>query len=130
MIIWLFLGLQSGGGHGLILAPGFPNTGVPAHVQESAITIPPTLVRRSGERGTRSESDGRKAFHRQKARHLAVSRTFCVSHVSRMVFDQSLLAHRTSTLVVSLQYDPVGGPVGQANTAARCCLLVRGVWSD
>lgn len=71
--VCLFLGLQSVGGHGLALARGCPNTGDPAHVQESAITIPPTLVHKSGERETRSESDGRKAFHRQRARHLAVS---------------------------------------------------------
>lgn len=33
-------------------------------------------------------------------------------------------------LLLSLQYDSVGGPVGQEDTTTRCCLFTGGVWAD
>lgn len=72
VFVFLSQGLQSGGGHAPILAPGCPNTGGLARVQEITITTRHTLAPRSAATGTRSASDGRKAFHRRGARASAV----------------------------------------------------------
>lgn len=73
MFVFPSQGLQSGGGHAPIPAPGCPNTGGLARVPEIAITTRHTLAPRSAETGRRSASGGRKAFPRPRARASAVS---------------------------------------------------------
>lgn len=131
MLVFLSQGLQSGGGHAPILAPGCPNTGGLARVREIAITTRHTLAPRSAETGTRSASEGRGAFHRRGARASAVR---LVIRLLNDVFVESSFAFVSCdfphTCFASLQYDSVGGAVGQEDAAARCGLFAGRVWSD
>lgn len=62
-------GLQSGGGQDLIPAHGDQGTLDPARAPETGVTILRALAQRKAGRERKRESDGRKAFRRQGARH-------------------------------------------------------------
>lgn len=123
--------LQSEGGHGLIPVRGGPGTGDRAPTPETGDTIPHALARWSAGRGRRSESGGRKAFQHPRARHSAVSHS--LFNYLNDPFDGSVFSSFKKCFIClldSLQYDSLGGPAGQANATARCCLLTGRVWGN